>query len=303
MADITIPAGFAPLVQGYSFGAPGGIVRTELAGGMSRYTQEWEGGPQEFQVSMRMPTDQFAVWSAFYHHVILKGALPFAMPLDSGLGVETHTVRLTSYAAQWPSKQQPVVSFTVATQATVYGMTLDAAQAIIDAYNGYPAAPGLPAIPRGIRPVVQGYGFDGPGGVMVSQTPGPAARNALATDRDSQMFHIALVLEPAEFTAWTAFFLRVLRGGALAFSMPIDSGMGVQDHYCQVIPGSYSASRASGQVMAVSFAVEAVSRVYDMERGDAQAWLDLWNTYGAGYNELLARLDQFANVDMLVLQP
>lgn len=159
-----------------------------------------------------------------------------------------------------------------------------------------------PSIPTGFKPVIQGYSIGAAPGVMRTEVAGGAPRYALEYDRGTQAFQVTLVLDAMAFSVWTAFYHHVIKKGAITFAMPIDSGFGLQEHDCNIVPGSYSAVRAGGQITAVSFVVDAEARVYtDFTVDDAEGLIDLWNEYGPGTDELLARLAQFATVDTLVL--
>lgn len=158
-----------------------------------------------------------------------------------------------------------------------------------------------PRIPNGFMPLIQGYGIGSPDGVWQTDVGGGLPRSGVQWDRGQQQFQIAMVMTPEKFAVWTAWFMHVIRKGAYYFVMPLDSGFGVQDHTCLMVPGSYSAMRA-GKHTSVSFVVSAESRAFDMTASEAAALVDLWNESGEGLVELLERLAQFANEDTLVLQ-
>lgn len=141
MTNPVLPNGIKPVVSNYSIDGPGGVVRTDVAGGMPRYAMDWDRGPQRFNVTLILDALQFSVWSAFYHHVIRKGSLSFDMPLDSGFGVSAHTVNIVpgSYSAARTSGIMMVVSFVAEAENKVYDMTAADAANLIDLYNQYGA--------------------------------------------------------------------------------------------------------------------------------------------------------------------
>ena len=159
-----------------------------------------------------------------------------------------------------------------------------------------------PVLPNGFKPTVAAYSHDGPGGVLRAEVSGGAARYALDYDRGLQKFNVTLILDKTQFSVWVAFFIHIIKKGAYTFDMPLDSGFGTELHACNIMPGSYSASRTGGIAMVVSFVVEAENKAYDFNATDAAAMIALYNEAGGGSNALLARLAQFANVDTLVLQ-
>lgn len=160
-----------------------------------------------------------------------------------------------------------------------------------------------PVMPSGIKPTVAAYSHDGPGGVQRTEVAGGAPRYALQYDRGLQRFNVTLILTKAQFSVWTAFYIHIIRKGAITFDMPLDSGFGTEPHACNIVPGSYSASRTGGTAMVVAFTVEAENKAYDFSATDAQAMIDLHNLYLRDTSALLARLAQFSTVDTLVLQP
>lgn len=160
-----------------------------------------------------------------------------------------------------------------------------------------------PVLPNGMRPMASAYGADDPGGVLRTEVAGGAARYALDWDRGPQRYTINLMLDQTEFSVWTVFFRHIIKKGAIAFEMPIDTGFGAAQHLANIMPGSYSETRTGGVATVVAFVVEAESQAYDMSATDAQAMVDFYNTYGATTDALLTRIARFATIDTLVLAP
>lgn len=296
----TIPNGIEPVVESYQIGSPEGVLRTEVGGGLPRYSLDWEAGMQPFRVSLALDPLQLAIWTAFYHHTVKKGTIAFDMPLDSGFGSAMHSVQIADVPSASRQGEVTKVTFTVMAWGAVYARTELEALDEIDAYNGY-AAGATPAIPRGMRPVVEGYGYSGPTGATGGQIAGGSPRYALEWDRGAQQFRVTLVLTAAQFRIWSLFFHFSARKGAVSFEMPLDSGMGEEPHLVNIMPGSYSAVR-NGCIWVVSFGVEAESTVYAMSAADAAAMISLYNSIGPEMAALLRRIDVFANHDTLVLQ-
>jgi hypothetical protein len=159
----------------------------------------------------------------------------------------------------------------------------------------------MPTLPNGFKPTVAAYSHGGPGGVMRTDVAGGAARFGLDYDRGLSQFSVTLILDKLQFSVWTAFYHQVIKKGAIAFDMPLDSGFGTEQHSCNIMPDSYQASRTGGIAMVVSFVVEAESRAYALNTEEALALVELYNTNGAATNELLARIASFATVETNVL--
>lgn len=288
-----MPDGFVPLVSGYSHGGPGGVQRTDVAGGAARYAQDWDQGIQRFEIKLLLDKTQYAVWIAFYQYSIQKGALAFDMRLDSGFGTALHSVHIVpgSYSLSHTGGKHVTVTFTVEALSAAYALS-----------DGEVAAYGLDAdtLPAGMNPLLSGYGHDGPGGVVRDDINGGLAAYALDWDNGVQTFRCTLFLEPAQYRRWVVWYHRLIGKGVQSFEMPLDSGFGLVPHLANIIPGTYSATR-SGLNMVVSFAVEAESTVYQLGEDGAGDLLDIYDVYGVGIPDLFDRIAQFANVDTLVL--
>lgn len=118
-----IPAGLCVAAQSYGFSGPTGGRRSDVAGGRGRYGLNYYGGTSQFAVTLILTPDQLRVWTLFYQRRIALGTLPFAMDLDSGLGIQPHECNILpdSYQA---SKNQTVwaVSFNVEARASAYDL-------------------------------------------------------------------------------------------------------------------------------------------------------------------------------------
>ena len=159
----------------------------------------------------------------------------------------------------------------------------------------------MPTIPNGLKPIVASYSHGGPGGVMRTEVAGGAPRYALDWDRGLAQYSVTLILDKLQFSVWSAFFHGVIKKGAITFDMPLDSGFGTQTHACNIVPDTYQASRTGGTAMAVSFVVEAESQAYELTSAESLELVEIYNTYGAETDELLARIERFATLDSLVL--
>jgi hypothetical protein len=155
-------------------------------------------------------------------------------------------------------------------------------------------------IPNGLKVTAMAYSVGAPSGVKRTEVAGGASRYAMEWDRGTQQFGIQLVLDPQQLSIWTVFFLRIIRKGAITFVLPIDSGMGLQDHDCNIVPGTYATTRQSG-FTAVSFTVEAMPTAFLLSDADANAMVDVWNTLGDQTSSLLDLLEHFVKVDSTVL--
>lgn len=161
-----------------------------------------------------------------------------------------------------------------------------------------------PRVPSSFRPAAQAYSIGAPDGVRMNEVAGGMPRVGLQWNRGWQEVPIYRAMKPDEFAAWTVFFHRRINSGSLQFLMPMNLGMGMADHLCVMVPGSYSANPLSGnRVWAVTFRVKAQNPIYDMSEADVDGFLALWEEVGEDLGPLLARLAKLVTVDSLVLQP
>ena len=137
----SMPSGFRPITQSYSQGSPGGVMRTEVAGGFPRYGLDWDRGLTQFQCTLILSSLEFSVWSAWFHQVIKKGAITFDMPLDSGFGVQAHACNIVpgSYSAARVNGPVTSVSFVVEAESKAYELAEDDAAALVSIFNTYGA--------------------------------------------------------------------------------------------------------------------------------------------------------------------
>jgi hypothetical protein len=159
-----------------------------------------------------------------------------------------------------------------------------------------------PAFPSGFKPVVQGYSIGAPDGIQMNEVGGGLPRIAMEWDRGRQPFEVTMMMSEPKFRVWTAFFHRVLKGGAIQFTMLINSGLGLSPHLCMMLPGSYSAVPVGSVLQwSVRFSILAESEAYQMTDAQLNELFALWEAQGEDLTPVLARLAQFANVDTLVL--
>lgn len=141
-----IPVGMCPAVSPYSFGAPGGVDRTDLEGGVGRYAMAWDRGTQTFNVTLMLQLANFTVWNVFFLRVIKKGAITFLMDIDSGFGPEPHHCNMLpgSYNSVLTSGTVYAVTFQIeAEAASTYNMTDAEVEGLLelnDASGGKPKA-------------------------------------------------------------------------------------------------------------------------------------------------------------------
>lgn len=139
MSNPVLPSSFLPVVEGYSFNSPGGVRRTEVHGGMSRYAMQYDRGVQEFKITMVMNPDKFVIWNLFYLRIIKKGSISFEMQLDSGFGVATHVCNILpgSYNANLVNGSFYSITFSVEAESKAFDYEIEDVETIMDLYELY----------------------------------------------------------------------------------------------------------------------------------------------------------------------
>lgn len=131
----TLPRDLYPVSSpsGYSYGAAGGVSRTQVEGGFNRYALDFERGVQQFNVALACTAGHYQIWTLFFYNIIKKGALSFDMPLDSGSGLQTHSVNIipNSVSVNETDGNNFVVTFQVEAESSAYDFDASATEAIL----------------------------------------------------------------------------------------------------------------------------------------------------------------------------
>ena len=131
----TLPRDLYPVTSpsGYSHNAAGGVSRTQVEGGFNRYALDFDRGIQQFNVALACTAGHYQIWTLFFYNIIKKGALSFDMPLDSGSGLQTHTVNIipNSVNVNETDGNNFVVTFQVEAESSAYDLDTDATDTIL----------------------------------------------------------------------------------------------------------------------------------------------------------------------------
>lgn len=136
----TIPKGIIPLVAPFTHGAPGGAMRTEVAGGAPRYGLDYDRGVQQYSVTILLDEFKYTIWQVFFQRVIALGTLTFEMELDSGFGCQPHQVNIvpgTYNVSVTGGGTHRLATFTVEAESTVYDLTDAEVQELLEYYEQF----------------------------------------------------------------------------------------------------------------------------------------------------------------------
>lgn len=135
----TLPRDLYPVTSpsGYSHNSAGGVSRTQVEGGFNRYALDFERGVQQFNVALACTAGHYQIWTLFFYNIIKKGALSFDMPLDSGSGLQTHSVNIipNSVSVNETDGNNFVVTFQVDAESSAYDFDTDATDTILSIWE------------------------------------------------------------------------------------------------------------------------------------------------------------------------
>ena len=104
----TFPANLKPIVnQGYSFGTPDNVLTVPTMGGSPLQVLDYKYGPVLIDVAIVGGRLEKMVVTDFYYGKINSGADKFYMTLDTGLGLEQHTVQIVAGSMQFNGGSDP----------------------------------------------------------------------------------------------------------------------------------------------------------------------------------------------------
>lgn len=162
----------------------------------------------------------------------------------------------------------------------------------------------VPSLPSAFVPSIShgGYGYKGAGGVSRSSVAGGRGRYARSYSNSTRMFQVSFFLRDAsKILLWELFYVNSIQNGALAFSMPLNSGMGVLPHIVNMIPESLSINFIDSDIATVGFSVEAEPSSYAYVGEGGQSLTDVIIAYGDDAAIVLNQIHILANIDSNVL--
>ncbi len=112
MSDLDVLAGLPiwpdtlPMsrIEGYGVAPQPNVLRTDIESGAARVRLRSTATLYRVRVQWRLSQEAFAVFDAWWAHVLKQGVLWFAMPLVGGLGVQTVQSR---FLGSWDTELLP----------------------------------------------------------------------------------------------------------------------------------------------------------------------------------------------------
>lgn len=122
MPDPVFPPNIKPIVTEYSFNMPDNVLEHPVSGGSNLQILDTKFGRSPFQVTIIGTPLKMQVFNDFYYGKIDGGSAKFIMELDSGNGLEDHTVLIQPSTIRQSFANDPtrIISFIVWAEKTPF---------------------------------------------------------------------------------------------------------------------------------------------------------------------------------------
>lgn len=159
-----------------------------------------------------------------------------------------------------------------------------------------------PRFPDNMKPVIsQGYGFSSPNNVLEQIIAGGSSLLIRDTKYGYVDFNIVIMGSPFKMQVWNDFYYGKINSGTAKFIMVLDSGNGLEDHICQIVPSSANQSFNNDPTRTIAYTVRAeLTPFQDNPYGGLL--VDFYAEFGDGFPALMDRLAIYANEDVLIFE-
>ena len=152
--------------------------------------------------------------------------------------------------------------------------------------------------PASIKPVIsQGYSFGMANNILEQPVSGGSSLLIRDTKYGFVDFNVTIVGSPLKMQVWNDFYYGKIDGGASKFSMQLDSGNGIEEHICQIVPSSVTQNFNNDPTRFISYTVRAEKTPFQ-DNPYGGALVDLFDIYGDDFPALLDRLAIYVLEDM-----
>jgi hypothetical protein len=147
--------------------------------------------------------------------------------------------------------------------------------------------------PRSIKPLTnRDYSFSRGSNVLDTQVQGGPSRVSLDATLEPVVFNINIIVSQVGMQAFLNFYDVTLNHGANSFKMMLDSGTGIVEHQCRIVPNTFKTSRPS--LTSWQATVKVVAEVTPSQLGSCDNLYQLYDCYGDGTCDILKALEDFA---------
>jgi len=148
--------------------------------------------------------------------------------------------------------------------------------------------------PRSIKPLTnRNYSMRRGSNVIGSQVQGGNDRAALKYSTEPVPFNLNFILSDGAYNALLNFYDVAINHGASSFKMMLDSGTGIVEHQCIIVPNSWNAVRPSHGTWSLALRVNA--EVTPSQNEVCDNLYQLWDCYGDQSCALINAFEDFVN--------
>lgn len=146
--------------------------------------------------------------------------------------------------------------------------------------------------PRTIKPLInRTYATSRGSNVKRVDVDGGLPRVGLKTTYDSPEFTLNFVLSKVGYQAFLSFYDGAINHGANSFKMMLDSGTGIVEHQCYIVPNTIKVNRPADNYWVMS--LDMIAEVTPSQVDSCPNLYDLYDCYGDGVCDIVQGLEDF----------
>ena len=146
--------------------------------------------------------------------------------------------------------------------------------------------------PRSVKPLTnKTYSTSRGGNVLQTRVAGGLPRIGLDTTLESPIFALNFILSDLGYQVVLNFYDAAINHGASSFKMMLDSGTGIVEHQCYIVPGTFKATKPSHNNWVLSLSM--IAEVTPSQNETCPSLYELYDCYGEQSCDLLNALESF----------
>ena len=154
----------------------------------------------------------------------------------------------------------------------------------------------MPAFPSALKPVVnQGYDFSASDNVIEQPVQGGKPLYILDYATGPVVFNVSIVGDRLQKQVFNSFYYGLIASGSGSFTMDLDSGNGLEEHNCQIIPSTVRNDGSGDPTWIISFQIIAETTPIQSNSGNIA---ELYEVYGDGITDIFDALADFTLVHL-----
>lgn len=154
----------------------------------------------------------------------------------------------------------------------------------------------IPVWPANIKPVInQGYDWNMPSNVIEQPVAGGSPLLMLDTKYGYVDINVTLVGSLTKMQAFNDFYVNKINRGTGKFTMQLDTGNGLEEHTCQIVPSTVQQSAVNDPTRIISMVIRAERTPFQEDPYEG-GFVELYETYGEDLESILSALETFVLV-------